>query len=132
MWSSRRLTHPAPAGMAGIGHCFWVAAILNATGEMAQPGVPVTVTIDYGDTGRGPTLPGTLDLWRWDEEADALDPGCHHLPRRPDQPAPDLPGQPLLHLCPAGRDTLSFLAVSPAIGHNFGINNGRTASKRPI
>lgn len=64
------LPHPAPAGMAGIGHCFWVAAILNATGEMAQPGVPVTVTIDYGDTGRGPTLPGTLDLWRWDEEAE--------------------------------------------------------------
>ncbi len=62
------LRHPAPAGMAGIGHCFWVAAILNATGEMAQPGVPVTVTIDYSDTGLGPTLPGTLDLWRWDEE----------------------------------------------------------------
>lgn len=54
----------APAGLAASGHGFVVTAVYSDTNQPAQPTLPVTVTIDYGLTGHGSAIPGTLQLWR--------------------------------------------------------------------
>lgn len=59
----------APAGLTTSGHGFVVTAVYSDTNQPAQPTLPVTVTIDYGLTGHGPAIPGTLQLWRLEGSA---------------------------------------------------------------
>jgi hypothetical protein len=57
---------PPPASKAGIGHSFSISAVYSDIGQPAQPAIPVTVTIEYGPTGNGNSIPGTLCLWWMD------------------------------------------------------------------
>lgn len=59
---------PPPAGLTpiggigGLGGAF-AATLFGPGGLPIQPNRPVTVTIDYGDTDTGTTIPGSLSLW---------------------------------------------------------------------
>ena len=49
-------------GIGGLGGSF-AASLLGPGGMPVQPNQPVTVTIDYGATDTGATIPGSLSLW---------------------------------------------------------------------
>ncbi len=50
-------------GIGGLGGTF-AATAFSAGGLPVQPSHPITVTVDYSATDTGPTIPGTLSLWR--------------------------------------------------------------------
>lgn len=85
-----RLTHtyqptppaPPPSGRRGIGRGFSATAIYSATGQPAPPKKPFTITIGYTDVVRGPVIPGTLRLWRWEGGTWVLLPGVDDVDRR--------------------------------------------------
>jgi hypothetical protein len=53
-------------GIGGLGRGFAATALSSANGLPLQPTRPVTVAIDYGATGTGAAIPGTLCLWWMD------------------------------------------------------------------
>jgi len=64
-------TLPATGELASNGLAFDVTAIYSSTGQLAQlvPGTHFTLTIE--PLTKGPLIPGTLALWRWDETSSA-------------------------------------------------------------
>lgn len=57
------LPMPPPFSMVDIDHSFSITAVYSYTGQPAQPTIPVSVTIDYGPSGIGSAIPGSLNLW---------------------------------------------------------------------
>ena len=81
---THQLPATAPSGLASSGHGFVITAVYSGTNHPAQPTQLVTVTIDYGVTGHGVAIPGTLGLWRLDSaewvQLDGVDdPGARQL-----------------------------------------------------
>jgi hypothetical protein len=57
---------PSTGKLIGIGHIFEVTAVYSSTGQPAQPIQPYTVTVQYTDAEKGPTIENTLALFWWD------------------------------------------------------------------
>jgi hypothetical protein len=63
---------PPPGKMVGLNRVFDVTAVYSATGNLAQPTQPYTLTVQYTDAGKGAAIADTLALYRWN--------GTHWLP----------------------------------------------------
>jgi hypothetical protein len=59
---------PAPAHIR-IGPAFEITAGYSATGLLAQPAVPITITVGYTDSERGSAVADTPALYYWDGSA---------------------------------------------------------------
>ena len=51
------------SGIGGLGHAFAATAFSAGADQLLQPTRPVTVTVDYSNTGPGIAISGTLSLW---------------------------------------------------------------------
>ena len=72
-----------------VGPAFEITASYSATGQLAQPALPITITVGYTDLNREPAVADTLALYYWDgsawvtEPSSALDQAARRLrPRR--------------------------------------------------
>ncbi len=59
---------PAPAHTR-IGPAFEITASYSATGQLAQPALPITITVGYTDSERGSAVADTPALYYWDGSA---------------------------------------------------------------
>jgi hypothetical protein len=59
---------PAPIHTR-IGPAFAITATYSATGQLAQPALPITLTVGYTDSERGPAVADTPALYYWDGSA---------------------------------------------------------------
>jgi hypothetical protein len=75
--------------LATAGHTFEITAVYSATGQLAQPSRPYTITIAYTQPERGPAIESTLGLYFWDgsqwvkEPSSALNSAAHTLTATP-------------------------------------------------
>lgn len=78
-----------PTGSLAGGHTFDVVARDSLTGQPVQPTKPYSITIQYGDTERGPAIESTLALYFWEgstwikEPSSAVDLAAHTLTATP-------------------------------------------------